>query len=63
MADLLKDVYNQAYLERSALQVTLSYPEFASDAFIAAVFELSGQQKRKEHAITILHNSDVLLFS
>ncbi|WP_417696607.1 hypothetical protein [Psychromonas sp.] len=46
MADLLKDVYNQAYLERSALQVTLSYPEFASDAFIAAVFELSGQQKR-----------------
>ncbi|WP_413693460.1 hypothetical protein [Psychromonas sp. KJ10-2] len=45
MADLLKDAYNQTYLERLAQQVKLAYPDFANDAFIDAVFDSEWESK------------------
>jgi len=45
MADLLKSVYSQAFIESLATQFTIAYPEFQKQAFVATIFDEQWPEK------------------
>lgn len=59
MAALLKDLYNAAYIELLATQVSLAYPTFKKSNFISAVFDSEWNElelkQRMRHIALSLH--------
>ena len=56
MADLLKDIYNQAYLSRLVEKVQIYYPDFAGREFVNGVFDSEWANKElKARNLHIAH--------
>lgn len=62
MADLLKDVYDQAYINKLATAVNSYYPSFKHSDFITAVFDSSWHDKElKARTVHIAHQLNTFI--
>jgi len=54
MAELLKDVYNQSFIDAVASQFKVAYPSFEKQAFVATIFDEQWAQKELKTRLTFI---------